>query len=242
VPPVAEEELERVTEPRLFCWLVLRVADDPEDRVVLPEERVTEVPEERVLLPVVLRVVLPEDRVVEDPEDRVVLPEVLRVVLPVLRFRLSCWVAEDERVVLPLVERVVEEPLERVVEDPVDRVVLPEVLRVVVPVLRFRLSCWLATAERVELPLTERLTEVPDERVLLLPDERLTEEPEERVELPEVLRVVVELWAERVVLPVDRERVWAIISGAVSMASAIAKVTAVVKILLIASKVLKLSV
>ena len=190
VPPVAAEELERVPEERLSCW-----ADVPEDRVevALPEERVV-VPLERVP-----EVVVPEERVallpelredwVAEPLERLVLLPVLRVVVPVPRLRLSCCTEPEERLVL-----------------------LP-VLRVVVPVLRLRLSCWTAPLERLAEDPEDRDTEAPEERVVL--------------------------WEERVVVPPEfpRERVWAAISGAVSMASAIAKVTAVVKILLIASQV-----
>jgi len=96
-------------------------------------------------------------------------------------------------------------------EEPVERVLEP-VLRVVVPVLRLRLSCCDAEA------------------VARLPEE----EPEEREALAEVVLLDV---VEREAPAVPRERVCASISGAVSMASAIAKVTAVVRILLIASKV-----
>jgi hypothetical protein len=117
--------------------------------------------------------------------------------------------------VLPL-ERVSEEPLERVVELPLERVELP--------VLRLRLSCWLADA-------TERVAGVALERDALL------EEPEERVaELPEELRVEEELlWVERVAPLFPRERLWAIISGAVIMAMAITREAAYVINLFIAS-------
>ena len=186
----------------------------------MPEERLScwaDVPEDRV------EVALPEERVVAPLErvPEVVVPEERVALLPELR---EDWVAEPlERLVLLPVLRVVvpvprlrlsccTEPEERLVVLPVLRVAVP-VLRVAVPVLRLRLSCWTAPLERLAEDPEDRDTEAPEERVVL--------------------------WEERVVVPPEfpRERVWAAISGAVSMASAIAKVTAVVKILLIASQV-----
>ena len=140
--------------------------------------------------------------------------------------RLSCWAdVPEDRVALPE-DRVVE-PEDRVVMPvllPEERVVPLPVLRVVVPVERLRLSCCTVPEEWVVLLPVLRVV-VPVERLRLscctAPVERVLEEAEERVVLPLV----------------PRERVWASISGAVSMASAIAKVTADVKILLIASQV-----
>lgn len=220
LPPVAAEEPLRVPEPELrllSCWAV------PEDRVLLPEvERVAlELPEERVLLPLprlALPLVLPEDRVEELlPEDRV------ELLLPVLRLRLSCWTAPEERL-LPE-----EEPEDRVAELPEDREAeLPEDRVALDPLLRFLLSCCTAPEDR------DAPEEDPEERVALLPEE----EPEERVaELPELREEDEVLWEERVLLPpVPRERLWASISGAVSMAMAITREAANVINLFIASE------
>ncbi len=131
-----------------------------------------------------------------------------------------------------------EEPLLRTVE-----LLLPEVLPLLrelelpgeeLPVERLRLSCCAVVPE-------ERL--LPEEPVL--PEEERTceeeEEPELRVEeLPEE---VLPLLRELLWLEVDRvepppvERVWATISGAMSMARAIIMETAYVIILLIASQI-----
>jgi hypothetical protein len=220
LPPVAAEEPLRVPEPalRLSCCTA-----EPEERVLLPEvERVALLlPEERVALPLLrlaLPLVLPEERVeLLLPEDRVAL-------LPVLRLRLSCWAEPVER------DAPEEEPEERVAELPEDLVaLLPEDRVALPPLLRLRLSCWAAVAEDRDAP-----EEDPEARVALLP-----EEPEERVaELPEELREEDEvLWEERVLLPLlPRERLWASISGAVSMAMAITREAANVINLFIASE------
>ena len=165
--------------------------------------------------------------------------EPLRVPEPELR--LSCWTAEPEdRVLPPEVDRVaLLLPEDRVAE-------LPEDLVALLPVLRLRLSCWAEPVER-ELPEEE-----PEDLVALLPLLRLRlscwtapedrdapeEEPEERVaELPEELREEDEvLWEERVAPLLPRERLWASISGAVSMAMAITREAANVINLFIASE------
>jgi hypothetical protein len=190
------------------------VAAEEPLRVPEPELRLsccTAEPEERVLLPEVERVALLL------PEERVAL-------LPVLRLRLSCWAEPVER------DAPEEEPEERVAELPEDLVaLLPEDRVALPPLLRLRLSCWAAVAEDRDAP-----EEDPEARVALLP-----EEPEERVaELPEELREEDEvLWEERVLLPLlPRERLWASISGAVSMAMAITREAANVINLFIASE------
>ena len=176
--------------------------------------------------------------------------EPLRVPEPELRL-LSCWAVPEDRVLLPEVERVaLELPEERVLL-PLPRLALPLVLpedrvELLLPVLRLRLSCWTAPEERL-LPEEEpedRVAELPEdrdapeedpeERVALLPEE----EPEERVaELPELREEDEVLWEERVLLPLlPRERLWASISGAVSMAMAITREAANVINLFIASE------
>lgn len=121
--------------------------------------------------------------------------------------------------------------------------------------LLLRLSCCTVPEERLLLDtlpeertlLSERLTVLPEERLVLLEDrvllpseERLTPLLEERVaELLEELRVEEEvLWEERVLLPLlpREERLWASISGAVSMAMAITREAANVINLFIASE------
>lgn len=197
----------------MSCWTV------PVERVPLPLERVVLLlPLERTL-PSPRLTLLPEDRVDPLPLERTVPsprftvlpeePEERVAELPVLRLRLSCWTEPEERV-LPE-----EEPEERVAE--------------LLPVLRLRLSCWTAPEDRV-LP-----EEDPEERDTLLPEE----EPEERVAEPEELREEEDevLWEERVLLPLlPRERLWASISGAVSMAMAITRDAANVINLFIASE------
>ena len=157
--------------------------------------------------------------------------EPLRVPEPELRL-LSCWAVPEDRVLLPEVERVaLELPEERVLL-PLPRLALPLVLpedRVALdPLLRFLLSCCTAPEDR------DAPEEDPEERVALLPEE----EPEERVaELPELREEDEVLWEERVLLPpVPRERLWASISGAVSMAMAITREAANVINLFIASE------
>ena len=144
-----------------------------------------------------------------------------RVALP-LRRLLSCWflltpverVAEEEPLVL--LERLTEElPLEREVE------LLLE------PELRRLLSCWTALlpVERVLVDPLERTDE-------LLPDELLLER---EVELLPDERELLLCWVE---LPPLERRVWAHISGAVSMAKASIREAAIVINLLIALKFL----
>lgn len=144
-----------------------------------------------------------------------------RVALP-LRRLLSCWllltpverVAEEEPLVL--LERLTEElPLEREVE------LLLE------PELRRLLSCWTALlpVERVLVDPLERTDE-------LLPDELLLER---EVELLPEERELLLCWVE---LPPLERRVWAHISGAVSMAKASIREAAIVINLLIALKFL----
>ena len=157
----------------------------------------------------------PLERVVED----VLLP-LERVALS-LRRLLSCWtlftpeerVAEEELPVL--LERLTEElPLER--ELLLEPVLVPR-----------RLSCWteeLLPVERVLVDPLERVTELLEELLLereleLLPDER-------------------ELLLCWVVLPPLERRVWARISGAMSMAKASITEAANVINLLIALKFL----
>lgn len=103
-------------------------------------------------------------------------------------------------------------PLERVVEE--ERVAEEE------PLERRVLCCW------VELLPLERVEEVPLERV----EEVLPEEREEPEELPCC-------W-EELLLPLVERRVWAHISGAVSMARASIKEAEIVTNLLIALKFL----
>ena len=103
-------------------------------------------------------------------------------------------------------------PLERVVEE--ERVAEEE------PLERRVLCCW------VELLPLERVEEVPLERV----EEVLPEEREEPEELPCC-------W-EELLLPLVERRVWAHISGAVSMARASIKEAEIVINLLIALKFL----
>jgi len=134
----------------------------------------------------------------------------------VLRLRLSCCTALEDRVLLPSEER-----LTPLLEERVE----------LLPVLRLRLSCCTALEDRVLLPSEERLTPLLEDRV---------EVPEDRVaELLEELRVEEEvLWEERVLLPLlpREERLWASISGAVSMAMAITREAANVINLFIASE------
>ena len=155
-------------------------------------------------------------------EEEVLVP-LERVALP-LRRLLSCWlllltpeerVAEEEE---PL-ERLTEElPLERELELlpeervllPEERVLLPEERVLLVPVLEFRrLSCWTALLpeERVLVDPLERTDELLPEELLL--ERELELLPEER-----------ELLLCWVVLPPLERRVWARISGAMSMARA----------------------
>ena len=111
-------------------------------------------------------------------------------------------------------------PLERVVEE--ERVAEEE------PLERRVLCCW------VELLPLERVEEVPLERVEEVPLERVEEVlPEEREE-PEELPCC---W-EELLLPLVERRVWAHISGAVSMARASIKEAEIVTNLLIALKFL----
>lgn len=173
-------------------------------------ERVEDTPLEELLERVVLldraELLAPLERVEE------VLVPLERVALP-LRRLLSCWsllftpverVAEEEEP-LVLLERLTEElPLERELE------LLPEerVLLVPVPELR-RLSCWTALlpVERVLVDPLERTDELLPEELLL--ERELELLPEER-----------ELLLCWVVLPPLERRVWARISGAMSMARA----------------------
>ena len=182
-------------------------------------ERVEATPLERVLLERVLleRAELPE------PLERVTLP---------LRLLLLCWLlllTPLERVVLP--DRAeLPDPL-----DPLERVALP---------LRLLLLCWLllltpvervAEVEEPPVPL-ERLTEeLPLEReVELLPEERVMLLEREVELLPEERELLL-CW---VVLPPLERRVWARISGAMSMARASIMEAANVINLLIALKFL----
>lgn len=120
--------------------------------------------------------------------------------------------------------------LERVVElvEPLERVVLP-LERVVLPVERL-VFCWLerTAEEELRVLVVELLPELRTDEVLL-PEDRTVEvlPPERVVELPEV---------ERVEVPPLVERVWATISGAVSMDSAKTRDAAIVINLLIASQ------
>ena len=122
------------------------------------------------------------------------------------------------------------ELLERLVE------LLERLAELLLPVERL-VFCWLerTAEEELRLLLEELLPELRTVEVLL-PEDRTVEEllPEEReVELPEV---------ERVEEPPLVERVWATISGAVSMDSAKTREAAIVINLLIASQILKLTV
>ena len=168
----------------------------------------------------------------EEPLERVVLldrtdellPEELlleRVALP-LRRLLSCWL------LLTPVERVAEEDplvlLERLTEElPPER----ELELLLEPELRRLLSCWTALlpVERVLVDPLERTDE-------LLPDELLLER---EVELLPEERELLLCWVE---LPPLERRVWAHISGAVSMAKASIREAAIVINLLIALKFL----
>lgn len=193
-----------------------------------PLERVEDTPLEELLE----RVVLLERAELLAPLERVeeVLVPLARVALP-LRRLLSCWsllftpverVAEEEEP-LVLLERLTEElPLERELE------LLPEERVLLVPVLEFRrLSCWTA------LPPVERVLVDPLERTdELLPEELLLERELEL--LPEERELLL-CW---VVLPPLERRVWARISGAMSMARASIMEAANVINLLIALKIL----
>ena len=178
---------------------VERVEDTPLDE---PLERVVLLDRAELLAPL-------------EREEEVLVP-LERVALP-LRRLLSCWlllltpeerVAEEEE---PL-ERLTEElPLERELELlPEERVLLPEERVLLVPALEFRrLSCWTALLpeERVLLDPLERTDELLPEELLL--ERELELLPEER-----------ELLLCWVVLPPLERRVWARISGAMSMARA----------------------
>ena len=147
-----------------------------------------------------------------------------------LRRLLSCWllltpverVAEEEPLVL--LERLTEElPLERELELLLER----ELELLLEPELRRLLSCWTALlpVERVLVDPLERTDE-------LLPDELLLER---EVELLPEERELLLCWVE---LPPLERRVWAHISGAVSMAKASIREAAIVINLLIALKFL----
>ena len=147
-----------------------------------------------------------------------------------LRRLLSCWllltpverVAEEEPLVL--LERLTEElPLERELELLLER----ELELLLEPELRRLLSCWteLLPVERVLVDPLERTDE-------LLPVELLLER---EVELLPEERELLLCWVE---LPPLERRVWAHISGAVSMAKASIREAAIVINLLIALKFL----
>jgi hypothetical protein len=140
---------------------------------------------------------VPEERLLLEtlPEERTLLSERLTV-LPEERLVLL-----EDRVEVPLLEERVE----------------------LLPVLRLRLSCCTALEDRVLLPSEERLTPLLEDRV---------------AELLEELREEEVLWEERVLLPLlpREERLWASISGAVSMAMAITREAANVINLFIASE------
>ena len=153
--------------------------------------------------------------------------------LELLLLRLSCCTVPEERLLLDtlpeertlLSERLTVLPEERLVllEDRVEVPLLEERVELL-PVLRLRLSCCTALEDRVLLPSEERLTPLLEDRV---------------AELLEELRVEEEvLWEERVLLPLlpREERLWASISGAVSMAMAITREAANVINLFIASE------
>ena len=171
----------------------------------------------------------------EDPArtDPLLLPELLRTLEELLLLELLRTEELElpelltlELELLPL-ERETELPLERETEL-LERLVelLERLAELLLPVERL-VFCWLERTAEEELRLL--LEE-------LLPEDRTVEEllPEEReVELPEV---------ERVEEPPLVERVWATISGAVSMDSAKTREAAIVINLLIASQILKLTV
>ena len=186
----------------------------PLERVVLLDRAVLLAPLERVLEVLLLELLTPLERVVDEL--------LLERVALLLRRLLSCWllltpverVAEEEPLVL--LERLTEElPLERELE------LLLE------PLLLRRLSCWTA------LLLEERVLVDPLERTVeLLPEERLLDR---EVELLPEERELLLCW---VVLPPLERRVWAPISGAMSMARASIMEAANVINLLIALKFL----
>jgi hypothetical protein len=185
--------------------------EEPLERVVLLERAELLAPLERVLEVLLLELLTPLERVLLLLE---------RVALP-LRRLLSCWL------LLTPVERVAEEPLvllERLTEElPLER----ELELLLEPLLLRRLSCWTALLleERVLVDPLERTVELLPEELLL--DRELELLPEER-----------ELLLCWVVLPPLERRVWAPISGAMSMARASIMEAANVINLLIALKFL----
>ena len=199
-------------------WVVLLALTPALPSVERVEATPLEEPLERVVLLERAWLLAPLERTDE------LLPEELlleRVAL-LLRRLLSCWllltpverVAEEEPLVL--LERLTEElPLEREVE------LLLE------PELRRLSCCWtvLLPVERVLVDPLERTDE-------LLPDELLLER---EVELLPDERELLLCWVE---LPPLERRVWAHISGAVSMAKASIREAAIVINLLIALKFL----
>jgi len=185
--------------------------EEPLERVVLLERAELLAPLERVLEVLLLELLTPLERVLLLLE---------RVALP-LRRLLSCWL------LLTPVERVAEEPLvllERLTEElPLER----ELELLLEPLLLRRLSCWTA------LLLEERVLVDPLERTVeLLPEELLLDR---EVELLPEERELLLCW---VVLPPLERRVWAPISGAMSMARASIMEAANVINLLIALKFL----
>ena len=195
------DPVERTAEPEelLLTERALPEVEDPEvERVLDPE--LTELLLERTL-----------ELELEDPVlERVLLP--LLVLVPLLLRRLSCWEAlapnellEPEFNVLLLRELLLE----------------PELIELLLRELELELTELLLRELLLEPELIELLERVLDPELTELPLERLLEVlPEERVLLPEDWVVL------RVDCPVERElpppelRVWAIISGAMSMAKA----------------------